>query len=179
MVKSPWFIAVIPPEDIQEAVTALKREAAARFESRHALKSPPHVTLIPPFVATLDEISSLEGFLADFAGGQSAFSLTLSGFSSFPPRVIYVDVVPNKALEHLQEDLKKRIRETFSFSLPRYHGFHPHMTIAFRDLKPAVFPAAFDYFSSQEFVAAFQVSSIALLRHQDGEWSLFRNFFLE
>jgi 2'-5' RNA ligase len=66
MVKSPWFIAVIPPEDIQEAVTALKREAAARFESRHALKSPPHVTLIPPFVATLDEISSLEGFFGRF-----------------------------------------------------------------------------------------------------------------
>ena len=44
-----YYIALLPPENIRQEVTALKEHAAEAFHSSKALNSPPHITLIPPF----------------------------------------------------------------------------------------------------------------------------------
>ena len=46
---SRFFIAILPPETIQREITDFKEEIARDFKSSHALKSPPHITLLMPF----------------------------------------------------------------------------------------------------------------------------------
>ncbi|MFN6233029.1 MAG: 2'-5' RNA ligase family protein, partial [Microcystis sp.] len=46
---SLFFIALLPPPEVQEIATKIKVEFAEIYNSRAALKSPPHVTLQPPF----------------------------------------------------------------------------------------------------------------------------------
>ena len=49
MSESLYFIAVLPSEEIHEEITVLKHEIAEKYESKHALRSPPHITLHMPF----------------------------------------------------------------------------------------------------------------------------------
>ena len=42
---SLFFIALLPPPEVQEIATKIKLEFAEIYNSRAALKSPPHVTL--------------------------------------------------------------------------------------------------------------------------------------
>lgn len=46
--SSLYFLAVIPPEPVFSEVMAFKKEMSERFSSSRALKSPPHITLLPP-----------------------------------------------------------------------------------------------------------------------------------
>ena len=44
-----FFIAIILPAEICDAITEFKREVADRFQSKAALKLVPHITLKAPF----------------------------------------------------------------------------------------------------------------------------------
>ncbi len=91
--KHRFFIAVLPPEDIQDYVTEVKQVFAERYNSRAALKSPPHITLQPPFERLTEELPKLSRVLSEFAGQQPPVPITLSGFGAFVPRVVYVNVL--------------------------------------------------------------------------------------
>jgi 2'-5' RNA ligase len=57
---SLFFIALLPPLEVQEIATKIKLEFAEIYNSRAALKSPPHVTLQPPFRWNLEQLPDLE-----------------------------------------------------------------------------------------------------------------------
>lgn len=171
-----FFIALLPPEDIQEEVTAFKQYVAAHFNSKHALRSPPHITLIPPFRWLSSERSKLIQFLEDFHFSTSSFELILQGFDCFAPRVIFVDVRPEALLEQLQEALKTAIASQLGIENRGPFGFHPHMTIAFRDLHQNLFPKAWQYFSEQSYHSTFSVQNLTLLRHQQKGWQVEGSF---
>ncbi|MGK7915884.1 MAG: hypothetical protein AB4038_10100 [Prochloraceae cyanobacterium] len=42
--KRLFFIALLPPEEIQQNVTKIQQHFAQVYSSRAALKSPPHIT---------------------------------------------------------------------------------------------------------------------------------------
>jgi 2'-5' RNA ligase len=44
-----YFIAIIPPQPYKEKIAGIKQSFAEIYHVSHALKSPPHITLIPPF----------------------------------------------------------------------------------------------------------------------------------
>jgi 2'-5' RNA ligase len=50
--------------------------------------------------------------------------------------------------------------------------FHPHITIANRDMKPARFEKAWEHFSNKEFTESFDTNSIFLLKLNDGKWNV-------
>jgi 2'-5' RNA ligase len=132
-----FFIALLPDITIQDEVTAFKQLAQQRFESGHALKSPPHVTLIPPFKSNETDFSALQ----DFTNNQPQFVVELKNFDRFGSRVIFVDVVENQLLWDCQNRLAAFCAHRFDI-LPDPRPFHPHMTVAFKDLKKTVFPTA-------------------------------------
>lgn len=170
------FIALLAPDEIQAKVTAFKQYAATNFDSKHALRSPPHITLIPPFRWPLDDRKFLIDFLTNFQFAASPFPLHLYNFDCFAPRVIFVDVVEEPKLYQLQAQLAVAVAEELGIQHQGPHDFHPHMTIAFRDLQVRVFPAAWSYFSSLSFQASFPVDKLALLRHTHVGWQLVQTF---
>ena len=110
--------------------------------------------------------------LTDFGRAQAAFSLGLQGFGAFAPRVIYVAVEENTQLRVLQKALADFMRRSLKVFDPNYkeRGFHPHMTIAFRDLKKALFPQVWAEFQDRPFQASYEVNSLWLLRHDGKQW---------
>ena len=91
--KRLLFVALVPPENIQNQVTGIKEHFAQQYNSSHALKSVPHITLQPPFKWPTTDLTLLQDSLENFAQNCSTFSITLSGFAAFVPRVIYINVV--------------------------------------------------------------------------------------
>lgn len=175
------FIAIIPPAPILSEIRQLKEYAAAHFASRHALKSPAHITLFPPFDIKDKAEEPLILALDQFAAKQPRFTQTLKDFAYFKPRVVFVNVVMNENLQALKDQLVDCLRE-HGLENEKFATFpyHPHMTIAFRDLTVPQFKAAETYFSTQTYEASFTVAEICLLRLVAGRWQIVnRSPFIE
>lgn len=166
-----YFLALLPDQGIQDEVTGFKQLAQERFGTSQALKSPAHITLIPPFRTEQTDFSALQ----PMARAQDPFTVQLCHFDRFGSRVIFVDVVPEPILLSYQKrlaDFCDRQLEITSDSRP----FHPHMTVAFKDLKPSVFPDAWDYFSAQAYERTFTARGVTLLVHTGQRWLVDRTF---
>jgi 2'-5' RNA ligase len=176
--KDPlFFIALMPGEDIQQEVTAFKQHCAQYFGASHSLTSPPHITLVPPFAWAEAQLPALKDALSGFAPQQFPFDVNLRDFGCFPPRVIFVDIVPNPALVALAERLTIYLDQEVGLRQTSSHGFNPHMTVAHRDLQKQVFPAAWAYFSKLEYRRSFPAKGLTLLRHEKGRWEVEASFF--
>ena len=105
---SLYFIALLPPQEIQDYANGVKQYFAERYNSRHAQKSPPHITLQAPFEWDKESVVVLEQCLSNFAGTRQSIPIMLSGFGAFAPRVIYINVVKTAELLSLQADLDRK-----------------------------------------------------------------------
>ncbi len=190
---SRFFVALLPPQAVQNEITAIKREIGQRFGSQAALNAPPHITLQPPFHWPEERVSELEQALTDFSRGRSPVPVRLKNFSAFAPRVIYVDVVQTESLMALQSELTAHLETTCGIvdAIAKHRPqFIPHATVGFRDLTPEAFHAAWAEFSDRSFAAEFVVPQITLLHydHQSQDrpidesgqqrWQVFSEFLL-
>ncbi len=171
-----FFIALLPDEAIQKEVTAFKKECADKFKASHALTSPPHITLHPPFPWPMNRLSELGDVLDDFAANQQPFEIQLSGFSCFKPRVLFVDVKHNDKLQGLQKSLLLHLNETLNLKDEKAVRFHAHMTIAHRDLQHWIFPEAWAWFSGKSYDRKFTVENISLMEHNRGRWEVYEDY---
>jgi 2'-5' RNA ligase len=173
--KDLYFLALIPPENLKKAVKSLKEEMRDRFGAGHALKSPAHITLQMPFKRPAEQEADMIRQLADFALGEEAFQVQLSGFGCFAPRVIYVDIARHEAIVQLHRRLQAYLIREMAFSTEEVGArFHPHMTIATRDLRKGEFRKAWQEFETRSFDASFLVDSLYLLKHNGRQWDIYR-----
>mgnify|MGYP002362169927 FL=1 len=163
--NSRYFIALMLPLPLQEAVEVLKQELEQTHGLRGALRSPAHITLHRPFSWPEEKESILLQKLGSFSFGPD-FEVTLKDFGFFEPRVIYIHVLPNPALDDLHERLKRfAMRELKLFNEAEdMRGFHPHITIANRDLKKPDFYALQPIYTNRSFGGSFTCSSVSLLK---------------
>lgn len=166
-----YFLAILPSHAIQQEVTAFKQTARERFGSGHALRSPPHVTLIPPFRSARTDFT----WLQPFARTQPPFSVRLQNFGRFGNRVIFVRVEPNPALSACQARLAQFCLDQFGVQ-PGARPFQPHLTVAFRDLQRSVFADAWAYFAVQFYERQFTADAVTLLKHTGQGWAIEQEF---
>ena len=165
------FVAVIPPEIIKKEITELKKKIAEEFNSSHALKSPPHITLVPPF--NCPESHEMELFLSltNVCRSTKRFSAVIQGYGAFRPRVIYLNILQNQDLEKLYHLLNSSLAREES-----RRTYKPHMTLAFRDLSSKMFYKAWQKYKSRSFNSTFEINSIFLLKHNFKYWEVYREF---
>ena len=65
--KNLYFIAIVPNLSVRGLIKALKEEMKERFNAKHALKSPAHITLQMPFKRSQDFEVTLVNTLKAFA----------------------------------------------------------------------------------------------------------------
>lgn len=172
-----YLIALLPPIPLRQQVRQLKVEMRDRFGAGHALKSPAHITLQMPFRLESETEPALLELLAGWSRRQCPFPVKLLGFGSFPPRVIFIRISDHEAVSALESSLREvlsgeAIPEIETSHLP----FHPHMTIATRDLSEPAFHLAWPEFKDRPFEAAFEVRSLGLLKHNGQFWEVYREF---
>lgn len=178
MNRRHYFIALLPNAEIQDQVTRLKQYCCDRYQTQAALRSPPHVTLYPPFWWPDTAVADLEQALETFSCQAAPVELILDGFAAFAPRVIYIHVAPTPALKTLQAQLVKDVAQPLNLPPTQRHAFTPHMTIAFRDLTKENFRSAWADFQEQSFAARCWVSHLTLLLHNGRRWQIYREFLL-
>lgn len=170
--SSLFFIAYIPPEPTFQRLIKLKEEVAVQFESKAALRSPPHLTLHMPFRWPIKRMSLLVNTLTKFFTSYRSYTIELNGFGTFAPKVIYVKVDAEPGLVSIQKNLCKVMATQLGIYNAIYGNkpFHPHITIAFRDLKKSKFYQAWEYYHGQTFQAECRVNRITLLKHNGKVW---------
>lgn len=168
-----YFIALVAPEEINAAVLRLKHWFRDQFGCTVALKSPAHITLIPPFWMKPELEEDMANSLVSFCQAREPFEIMLSNFSAFRPRVIYVDVLKNERLENFYTHFSECFFSENKYQLKKDdRPFHPHVTLATRDLYKKAFYKAWEIFSARKFEAQWMADSISLLRHNKKNWDV-------
>jgi len=172
-----YFLAIVLPDPYQNQVMALKEYVREHFESKAALRSPAHITLHMPFDWKDSKEELLLHTLQAFKF-RTPVSIELNNFGCFEPRVVYVDVTSNEHLSQLQKELVQHVKQNLGLmnEAENMRGFHPHATIAFRDLSKEKFRQAWEYFKDEKYQGIFTSSEFHLLKHSPGKWEVFKEF---
>jgi len=173
-----YFIAVVPPSPIFEEALALKNYFKEKYKSAASLNSPPHITLYAPFLWEEKKENELNESLALFAEGRKSLTISLSDFGVFAPRVIFISVEENQEFMDLQKTLERYCNDLLLLSgnSGEQRKFHPHLTLAFRDLKKKQFDAAWEEFKVKKFFASFKLEGFDLLKHDGKTWHAIHHF---
>src|SRR5688500_3711154 len=97
-----YFIAILLPAHLDEEVNKYKALTYDKWGCKVGLKSPAHITMVPPFY--MDDIFEND-LLQDvdlIAKPIQSFTITTQNFSAFKPRTIFIDVVVSKELQNVK-----------------------------------------------------------------------------
>lgn len=179
--EKQYFIALIPPEPIYDEALEQKEYFKTHYNSKASLNSPPHITLHMPFRWNEDEEEWLMDQLKEFAKGIPPVAVRLKNFSSFPPRVIFINVELTNELEALQKNLQRYCKRALNLFNANYKElpFRPHLTVAFRDLKKPNYQRAWEEFKCKNFQAEFTADKVTLLKHSGRLWTIHQEFKFE
>jgi 2'-5' RNA ligase len=160
-----YFIAIVVPEPLSSTIDTIKHQLHKRYGLKGALRSPSHITLHRPFEwkekYELKLIETLEKF-----NFETDFELVLHNFQFFEPRVVYIQVQQNIVLFDLYNSLKNYSARQLKLlnEVNDKRGFHPHITVAFRDLKKTLFYELQSEFKEMPFAAHFTYQGFSLLK---------------
>ena len=173
-----YYIALLAPDAINEDILRWKHFMRDRFGCIVALKSPAHITLISPFWMKTDLQSILDISINEFASTRESVSISLKNFDCFKPRVIFVQVERSEQLNSLKNDFEKHLSISDRFPIRgETRSFHPHITIANRDLHKKDFIEAWEYFKNKTYPARFVANGITLLQHSGIKWEAVHTAF--
>lgn len=170
-----YFIAIVPPEPLLSQIQDIKKNIFKDYGTKGSLLSPGHITLHMPFSWEEEKEEKLITSLQSFKFNQH-FSVSLYNFSCFEPRVIYINVNNSEPLFELQKQLvthAKKNLQLFNQS-DDMRGFHPHVTVAFRDLKKPVFYKIWEEYKNKHFATNFDCTSFCVLKQVNKQWEVFK-----
>jgi 2'-5' RNA ligase len=167
-----YYVAILCPQEIDEKIEGYKHWMKDRYGCVAALKSPAHITLIPPFWLEDKREPELQQALQTFTSNIPKPEIRVKGFSHFNRTVLYAEVDQNMTIDQLKRAVETHFISLFPGVIKKDdRPFHPHITIATRDLKPADFVKAWEHFSTMNFAATFITSNISLLKLSSGRWN--------
>lgn len=172
-----YFIAIVPPEPLLSEIQKIKLEIFETYQTKGALRAPGHITLHMPFSFEAEKENKLLSCLEDFKF-EKPFTIGLNQFACFEPRVVYIHVNEQPLLNELQKKLVQHVKQNLQLfnQSDDKRGFHPHVTVAFRDLKKQNFYAVWEAYKNKNFKVDFECSSFCLLKHIDHRWEIYREF---
>ncbi len=171
-----YFLAIVIPEPFFTKAETIKEKLFEEHGLKGALRSPAHITLHRPFIWKEEKEFLLTETLSKFKF-ETEFNVEFNNFSFFEPRVIYIDIKPNNALEKLHTQLTKFAKKELALfnEAEDLRGFNPHITIASRDLKKANFYELQPVFSAKEFGGIFNCANFSLLKLEN-KWEILKSF---
>lgn len=172
--NASYFIALVPGEPVLTEIREFKYYFLEKYGSKAALKSPAHITLFPPFQIRTTEETKMFALLDRFATAYPSFHLQLQGFDTFAPRVIFVRPLPHPLLEKMQESLLNYLNKELNLGNKSFlqNPFHPHITLASRDLNKEDFLKAWEEFKGKAYERQIEVTKVCLLKLKEQSWEI-------
>ena len=177
--KQKYFLAIIPPEPVFSEAEALKKEVSLKYNNKSALRSPAHITLHMPFEWEEKKEPALIDTLSNYKFNQD-INIRLKNFGFFEPKVVFIDVEKNETLSALQKEMVNHVKQHLSIfnEADNLRAYHPHITIAFRDLKKSDFYKMKEEFGVRTFEGEFISKEFCLLKHNGKTWDVMEKFLL-
>lgn len=170
--SSLYYIALVTEGHLAEEIELLKLEMLQTFGCKAALKSPGHITLLSPFFWAKGFRKILIDTFQQFHPQQENIHIQLNGFGHFRKDVIFIQPEFNEQLQHLQHLCVNYFSVLLGDRLKVQKDFHPHITIANRDLKAEDFEAAWSLFRERKFQSIWEAKTISLLEHNGSNWQI-------
>ena len=168
-----YFIAHVLPAELNDKIELYKQLMLERYGCKVGLKSPAHITLIPPFWLATAKEKDLVMDLDLISMLHFPFIIYTNNFASFSPRTIFIDVTGNKELNALKSSVESKFTKNKEYNLKvEDRPFKPHITIATRDLTKKSFGEAWAYFANKKFEKQWVANSISLLHHNKKNWDV-------
>lgn len=168
-----YFVAVVLPGALNEEIKVFKTTMLVRWGCKVGLKSPAHITLVPPFWMAPQLESELQTAINTICSGLQPFAIETKGFAAFKPRTIFIEPVLNDGLRQLKQNADTFFKSHNHFGAKvDSRPFHPHITIATRDLHKKAFAEAWPLFEHQPYERMFNVDGVSLLRHNTKAWDV-------
>lgn len=166
------LIALLLPDSLSDQVKKEQLFIANSWGPKRTLRTPPHITLIPPISVTDAEEDQLQNLAEKISKVVRSFTLQLNGYGSFKPKVIFIRPEDSPELNDLQITWRKGLLATMPQVLDQYpeRPYHPHLTLAHRDVTPEQFKNIWNYYAQQEYKASFKVDNFWILRHETNQW---------
>lgn len=109
----------------------------------------------------------------DIAGQLHPFPIRTKNFSAFKPRTLFIDVELSKELVHAKSIVDKFFKQNEFYSIKvDTRPFHPHITIATRDLFKKTFYEAWPLFEKEKFEEQWTAFGLSILRHNKKNWDV-------
>lgn len=167
-----YYLALVLPPPLNEKILYWKKYMLEKYNCKVGVKSPAHITLIPPYWMNPEKEEELLRDTDDIARTAQPFVLASNNFSAFKPRTIFVAVKESEALQQLK-------KTTEQFFCSKEYGikkenrpFHPHITIATRDLHKKDFQEVWPVFEREIFEEEWLVDALSVLRHNKKNWDV-------
>jgi 2'-5' RNA ligase len=167
-----YFIAIVLPGELNKKVLKWKELMHEKYGCTVGLRSPAHITFIPPFWMDEEKEQQLIADVDTISSPVQPFTISLNNFSAFKPRTIYVDVVVNEELRSLKAAVDAFFTSSAFKIKTDSRPFHPHVTIATRDLHKKDFQEAWPLFETKKFKAEWEAKGLSVLRHNRVSWEV-------
>lgn len=175
--KSLYLLALLPPEDLTSQIDEIRVSCSEKFGVMKALKPPVHITLYRPFRIEEDFENNIIGLIQSAASGMQPFRQDLENFEAFDTHAIVIRALNNPDILKLNSCISSVFRKHGIDLHPSdNHPFRPHLTIAYRDIKPEVFPVIWDEYKDMKFKRSFIADHFSLLKHDGKQWNIIKNF---
>lgn len=168
-----YFIAIIPPSPLLEELQKIKEHIAQKYHSYRALKSPPHITIIPPFRYPESQEGILIQALKKIQVPDRIF-ITLHNYNCFYPKVVFIHVEKTDELDALYTHAYTVIQNELQIVLSqKYSSFHPHITVAFKDIDMPLTQQIYeDLQTNFPIKASFEINKLSILKHNGKIWEI-------
>ncbi|KQN35928.1 hypothetical protein ASE92_07245 [Pedobacter sp. Leaf41] len=168
-----FLVCLIPPKDVVDDIHDLRNFISEKFTVFESLKRPVHLTLYDPVRIT--SLSQEENFFSALnnASYSESFDQILLNFNSFPEHTFYIDAEQNQGIINLKKQIDEELKPMKLVEKNRLK-FKPHVTLAFRDLKPEVYRELITEFKDRKFKRKFLVSAFSVYKHDGKTWQAFK-----
>ncbi len=168
-----YFVGLLPPAPLEAQFKIVKQGFADHFQVKYTLQAPTHLTLKMPFRYKEAKEKELEARLTTVLEGQSSFLLHLTGIGHFGKRNIHQQVAPSDSLISLQATLRSFCKKSLHLVEELSdRNFQPHLTLAYKDLKPSHFEEVLTFARKNAIKAEFLVEQAYLLKKVEGRWKV-------
>jgi 2'-5' RNA ligase len=168
-----YFIAIVLPNELDEKVLHWKKYMQEKYRCKVGLKSPAHITIVPPFWLEANMEEALLNDVDMVAKDLHPFLVHTNDFSAFKPRTIFIGVAKNPELDNLKRKADQHFADKEQYKIKiETRQFHPHITIATRDLFKKDFYESWPFFETQEFKEEWEANGLSVLRHNKRNWEV-------
>ena len=172
-----YLLAIIPPHELSLEIHQIRLQCSEKFGVLKALKPPVHISMYRPFRLEEEFEDNFILLIQSAIAEQEVFEQKIENFNAFNTHAIVLRALLNTGILNLYDTISTIMKEKGIDKHPTdIFPFHPHLTIAYRDIKPDVFPLMWEDYKDKKYNASFRADHLSLLKHDGNQWLVIKNY---